>query len=232
MNARRLIEALFKTGAAFFDTGNRGFLSASGSVYLGMDTGRIADAVLKFVDVWSRGKPRREEIRKDPAGAIQFLVDNYGLAAVFVTPHKVVVLSKDGAPLKLSKEHIQWLEDRMMIGPDEDVLVVDALNRAEKHNMPAAVAIYGEDEKKLSKRPTRAAKMRKWRMRGPEDEEFARQVAAREKSLPKFSGVEAPELPTTSKPTKVPVHVMRFIKGGGANVHPQAKMYGVESKGE
>lgn len=227
MNARQLIEALFKTGAAFFDTAGKGFLSSSGAVYLGMDTGRIADAVWKFVDVWSRGKPRREEIRKDPVGAVEFLVNNYGMAAVFVTPHKVVVLSKDGAPLKLSREHLQWLEDRLPVGTDEEVLVVSALNNAEKHKMTVGVALFGEPE--VQKRQTRAARLRKWRAMGPEDEEFAKMVQQRELSMPKFSGVTSQPPSSTSKKTKIPVHSMRFIKGGGANVHPQAKMYGVES---
>jgi len=226
MNARHVIEALFQSGAAFFDTTGKGYLSSSGAVYVPMPAGTIGSGVQKFIDVWSRGKDRRNEIVSDFVNSFQFLVDNYGLGAVFVTPEKVVVVSRGGNPLDLSKEHQQWLSDHFQIAFETDVLVVDKLSGYARKVIPAAVALFGADEMRYHRE--RHGKKKTWTPYGtPEDYKFAKQVHPE----PKYSGVS--QLPATSNPAfKTPVHSMRFIKGGGANVHPKARMYGVESQGE
>lgn len=231
MNARSVIEALFRSGAALFDTTGRGYLSSSGAVYVPMPSGTIASGIQKFVDVWSRGKNQRELLVRDPGKTFQELIDGYGMVAVFVTPDRVVAISRDGQPLNLSRDAIQWFEDRFDIGFDSDVELYNRINDGPtKKILPAAVAIYGKDEQTY-KRPDEKGrkKKKKWTPYGtPEDVEFAQMIRKREQAMPKFSGTTEPSAPVV--PTrKTPVHTMRFIKGGGANVHPQAKMYGVES---
>jgi hypothetical protein len=200
MKVRQLIEALFETGAAFFDTAGKGFLSSSGAVYLSMDlSDQIADVAWKFVDIWSRGKPQRNQIMKNPTEAVEFLVNDYGLAAVFVAPNRILVLSKNCAPLKLSHEHQRWLEEHFSINGDEEVVVVSSLLPGYKRRvMTADVALFGNSGKV---RGPEDEKFAKWKIRGPEDEEFSEMVRKREL-------------------------LMHLIKGGSTN--PQAKTHEVK----
>lgn len=233
MNARALVEALFRTGAAFIDTSKQNWLTTTGTVYMPMDTGRVGDAVYNFIEFWSRGKARRTELLAEPDKAFQAMVDRHGLVAVFATSRGVAVVSAGGRLPLLDNTQIQWLLDRLPITPNAKIILAPGLTGGYA-KVDADVLFFGKPERRRDiarrqrdmARPTsRPKNAPKWKERSPEDEEFEREVSKFQAAQPQFSGVEAPEItPRTTHTPKVP---MRFIKGGGANVVPTAVMRGV-----
>ena len=182
MNARQLIEAIFKTGAVFFDT-TGAWLNTSGRLYVPSADGTVLTAINGFVKFWAQGQKDAKVLTASPTATVQYLVDNHGLVAVF-SGERVAVLAKDAKPIALSVANQKWLSAHLPVEADTQVTLASALRGATKQVTTAGYALFGEREARQVRTSARAARLGQYsRAATPEDEEFAREVEQRAKAF-------------------------------------------------